>query len=136
MNVKIIIVVGWFFSLRKRLASHWYQNQTIIWQKGKLQTNITDEYRCKNSQQNTSKPTPTKHCESESVSHSIVSDSLRPHGCSPPGSSVHGNLQARILEWVAITFFRGSNPEIKSRSPSLQADSLLSELTGKPTTKH
>ena len=28
--------------------------------------------------------------------------------CSPPGSSVHGILQARILEWVAIPFFRGS----------------------------
>ena len=27
-----------------------------------------------------------------------------PVDCSPPGSSVHGNLQARILEWVAIPF--------------------------------
>ena len=27
--------------------------------------------------------------------------------CSPPGSSVHGILQARILEWVAIPFSRG-----------------------------
>ena len=27
-----------------------------------------------------------------------------PMGCSPPGSSVHGILQARILEWVAISF--------------------------------
>ena len=30
-------------------------------------------------------------------------------GCSPPGSFVHGILQARILEWVAIPFFRGSS---------------------------
>ena len=29
--------------------------------------------------------------------------------CSPPGSSVHGILQPRILEWVAISFFRGSS---------------------------
>ena len=29
---------------------------------------------------------------------SIVSDSLRPVDCGPPGSSVHGILQARILE--------------------------------------
>ena len=29
--------------------------------------------------------------------------------CSPPGTSVHGILQARILEWVAISFFRGSS---------------------------
>ena len=28
--------------------------------------------------------------------------------CSQPGSSVHGILQARILEWVAIPFFKGS----------------------------
>ena len=29
--------------------------------------------------------------------------------CSPPGSFVHGILQARILEWVAISFSRGSS---------------------------
>ena len=27
-----------------------------------------------------------------------------PMDCSPPGSSVHGTLQARVLEWVAIAF--------------------------------
>ena len=32
-----------------------------------------------------------------------------PTDCSPPGSSVHGILQARILEWVAILFSRGSS---------------------------
>ena len=32
-----------------------------------------------------------------------------PMDCSPPGSSVHGILQARILEWVAIHFFKGSS---------------------------
>ena len=31
-----------------------------------------------------------------------------PMGCSPPGSSVHGISQARILEWAAIFFSRGS----------------------------
>ena len=30
-----------------------------------------------------------------------------PVDCSPPGSSVHGIVQARILEWVAISFSRG-----------------------------
>ena len=29
--------------------------------------------------------------------------------CSPPGSSVHGIFQARMLEWVAISFSRGSS---------------------------
>ena len=47
---------------------------------------------------------------------------------SPPGSSVHGILQARILEWVAIPS-PGDLPdsEIEPRSPALQADSLPSE---------
>ena len=29
-----------------------------------------------------------------------------PMDCSPPGSSVHGSFQARVLEWVAISFSR------------------------------
>ena len=33
----------------------------------------------------------------------------KPMDCSPPGSSVHGILQARMLEWVAIPFSRGSS---------------------------
>ena len=32
-----------------------------------------------------------------------------PMDCSPPGSSVHGILQARTLEWVAISFSKGSS---------------------------
>ena len=42
-------------------------------------------------------------------SHSVVSNSWRPMDCSPPSSSFHGILQARILEWVAISFSRGSS---------------------------
>ena len=38
-----------------------------------------------------------------------MSDSLRPMDCGPPDSSVHGILQARILELVAISFSRGSS---------------------------
>ena len=34
---------------------------------------------------------------------------LWPCGCSLPGSSVHGIFQAKILEWIAIPFFRGSS---------------------------
>ena len=56
-------------------------------------------------------------------SHSVVSDSATP--CSPPGPSVHGILQARMLEWVAISFSRGSScPGIEPGSPALQAGSL------------
>ena len=51
-----------------------------------------------------------------------------PMGYSLPGSSVHGILQARILEWS-----RGSSwPRNQTRSPALQADSLPSEPPGKP----
>ena len=42
------------------------------------------------------------------LSHSVVSYSLTPWTCSPPGSSCHGISKARILEWVAISFSRGS----------------------------
>ena len=41
-----------------------------------------------------------------SVSHSIIPTLGDPTDCSPPGSSVHGILQARVLEWVAIPFSR------------------------------
>ena len=43
--------------------------------------------------------------------------------------TVHGILQARILEWVAFPFSRGSS---QPRSPTLQVDSLLAEPQGKP----
>ena len=39
---------------------------------------------------------------------------------SPPGSSVHGILHARILEWIAISFSRGlPDPGIEPVSPAL-----------------
>ena len=54
---------------------------------------------------------------------------------SPPGSSVHGILQERILEWVAIPFFRGSS---RSRDwtwvPCISGRFFTSEPQGKPLT--
>ena len=51
--------------------------------------------------------------------------------CSPPGSSVRGILQARILEWAAIPFSRDlPDPGIEPGSPALQADYLPSEPQG------
>ena len=56
-----------------------------------------------------------------------------PTVCSLAGSSVHGILQARILEWVAIPSSRGSSqPRIEPASPALQVDSLLSDVQGSP----
>ena len=58
------------------------------------------------------------------LNHSVVS-LCDPIDCSPPSSSVHGILKARVLEWVAIPFSRGaSDPGVKPGSSALQADSL------------
>ena len=52
-----------------------------------------------------------------------------PMDCSLLGSSVHGILQARILEWVGMPTSRDlPNPGIESGSPTLHTESLLSEL--------
>ena len=48
--------------------------------------------------------------------------------CDPMDCAVHGILHARILEWVAFPFSRGS---FQPRSPALQADSLPAEPQGK-----
>ena len=54
-----------------------------------------------------------------------------PTDCSPPGSSVHEILQATVLAWVPISFSRGlPDPEIESRSPALQMESLPYEPPG------
>ena len=55
-----------------------------------------------------------------------------PMDCNLPGASVHGILQARILERVAMPP-PGDLPNlgIKPRSPALQTDSLSSEPPGK-----
>ena len=59
-----------------------------------------------------------------------------PMDSSMPGSSVHGILQARILEWVSSSFSRGSSDTgIKLGSPTLPEDSLSSELPGSPHTQ-
>ena len=58
---------------------------------------------------------------SDHVNHSVVSD-CDPMDCSPPGSSVHRILQARILEWVGISSSRDlPNPGTKLGYPALQA---------------
>ena len=57
-------------------------------------------------------------------------DSLLPHVLY----TVYGILQARILEWVAIPSPGDlPKPGIKTRSPTLQADSLPAETPGEPS---
>ena len=64
-----------------------------------------------------------------------------PMDCSPPGSSVHGIFQVRILEWVAIFYSRGSSQPLLGLNPgctswelsqlhSLQRDNFNNLFTG------
>ena len=53
-----------------------------------------------------------------------------PMDCSPPGSSVYGIFQARILEWVAISFF--PNLGIEPASPALAGGFFTTEPLEKP----
>ena len=54
-----------------------------------------------------------------------------PTDSSPPGSTVHGTLQARILEWAAISFSRDlPDPGTEPGCPTLQADTLPCEPPG------
>ena len=67
----------------------------------------------------------------KSESRSVVSD------CDPMDYTIHGILQARILEGVAVPLSRGSSqPGIKPKSPALQVDSLPAEPPGKLYTFH
>ena len=69
-----------------------------------------------------------RECESQSVISSSCLTLCNPMDCSPPCSSVHGILQARILVWVAtLLSSRSLNPGIKPGSPALQTDSLPSQ---------
>ena len=56
-----------------------------------------------------------------------------PMDCSPPDSSVHSILQARVLEWAAMPSSKGCfNPGMEPRFATLQMDSLPSEPPGRP----
>ena len=68
------------------------------------------------------------------LSCSVVS-LCNPMDYSLPGSTVHGILQARILEWVAIPFSRGGglpDPGIKPTAPALAGRFFATEPPGKP----
>ena len=57
-----------------------------------------------------------------------------PKDCNPPGSSVHGILQTRILEWVAIPFLKGSSKFRNRTEFSCTAGRFFTtEPPGKPT---
>ena len=75
------------------------------------------------------------HHVHSSYSHSVLVafNSSQPMDCSPPGSSVHGILQARILEWAAISFYRGSSwPRDQTQVSCTAGRYFTTEPPGKP----
>ena len=57
-----------------------------------------------------------------------------PMDCSPPCSSVHGILQARILQWVAISFSRDCpDPGIEPTSSALAGGFFTTATPGNPS---
>ena len=57
-----------------------------------------------------------------------------PMECNPPASSVRGILQARILEWVSISFSRGSSrPRDLTQVSCIAGRFFTTELSGKPS---
>jgi len=56
--------------------------------------------------------------------------------CSPPSPSVHGILQARILEWVAISFFMGSSQPRDRTQVSCIAGQFFNFSTGEAQSIH
>ena len=87
--------VSWTFSSHLCLKEHLDEGERGEWKTG-LKLN-TEKIKIM-----ASGPVPSVIC-------SVVSDSLWLHRLWPSSSSVHGILQARILEWVAIFFSRGSS---------------------------
>ena len=51
-----------------------------------------------------------------------------PVDCSPPGSSVHGIFQVRILEWIGISSTPGDLSDTKIKPPSLSTPALAGEF--------
>jgi len=87
------------------------------------------------------KPSETETCEaregdiwaSKDENHLVVSILCDPMDCSPPGSSIHGILQARRLECVVILLSRGSSQPMDQTYMSYIADGFFTtEPPGKP----
>ena len=68
------------------------------------------------------------------VSRSFMSHCFEtPKDCSPPGSSIHGICQARILEWAVVPFSNGSSqPGDPTQVSHIAGTFFLSEPPGKP----
>ena len=88
---------------------------TVLWGKSESKEELCDSL--KRTKLVRPRPDFPNHCqwlaESSCVCLCVLSpDSLWPMDCSPPRSSVLGILQARILEWFAISSSRGSSQSL------------------------
>ena len=75
-----------------------------------------------------------KDCLGESINHSVMTNTLRPHGLLPPQAPLTMEF-SRQEYWIGQPFPSPGDlpdPGIEPRSLALQADSLPSELPGKP----
>ena len=91
------------------------------WGKGEFSKSGQDSPLCRDQQ-----------TEGGGLVASVVSDTCNPMDCSPPGSSAHGILQARILEWVAISFSRGSSQPRDRTQVSCTAGGFFSNWARRP----
>ena len=93
----------------------------ILWECGRLMLSLKIIYKC-------------LLCISWAwwwwFSFQVMSNSCNPMDCSLPGSSVHRIFQARILEWVAISFSQGIFLN-QTQVPCLSGRFFTAELGGK-----
>ena len=117
-------------------------NQPISWERGitegsARQPGNSIAVLCAGSMWSLSLDCEDKTCDKESKERVLIPQSCPtlcdPMDCSLPGSSVHRILQARILDWVAIPFFReSSHPRFRTQVFCIAGDSLLSKPPRKP----
>ena len=100
----------------------------VIWSSGRSSNYHTHGYECNDISRYLQQEWCGDVCM---LSHVQL---CNPMDCSPLGSSVHGIFQARILEWIAISYSRGSaNPGIKPGSLASPAGRFFTTaLPGKP----
>ena len=109
--------------------------EMLDWVKHKLESKLPGEILLTSDRQ----MTPflwqkvKRNWKSESEVAQLCLTLCDPMDCSLPGSSIHGIFQARVLEWVAISFSRGSSqPSNRTWVSTLQAYAFPSEPPGKP----
>ena len=100
---KCVRLVLWYTGLGCRAT--WVVRLDISWRR-QAHCRVLEEPRGRGWVQEGWKVSGIYRCCSGAHLHPTLWD---PMDCSPPGSSVHGILQARILEWVAISSSRGSS---------------------------